>query len=533
MMRRPSRPLSAVLIASFLLFVSALPGSAQAFKGKGRAQGRVLDDDGKPLAGARVTMVLESEPSLGPEPAITDSEGRWALLDLRPGRWKLRVEADGFITADGWADVTEEGPAFGVTVQLRSLAEVSPFATENNTSTILSWLEKGNSFLAQGHYPEARAEYERAVPVLPPGERAQVLRSIARTHFLEGHREETIEALKQALLDAPHDGETRRLFTAVAEGYEQSAEARAWLARLDEIGAEALAEESGLSEEERAAGARIAVEPLPRREPTPHAVGAFSVSFTESSPLSSIETWVERYGVKPAEIAAVDPKGGHYSLAEETFEVFVPETYRPDRPAGLFVWVSPIAIGGVRREELRQILAAKNLIWIGANDAGNPRPKWNRMGLALDAAFNMQRLYNLDPERVYVGGYSGGGRVSSALIAVFPEVFQGAFCFMGVDHYRQIPVPDKPGAHWPPAYPAPTRETLRDLKENHRWALVTGELDFNRAQTRAYRDRFEQDGFQHVMYFEIPGASHYGGLDAEFFRRGLDALDAPVEGRRK
>jgi dienelactone hydrolase len=172
------------------------------------------------------------------------------------------------------------------------------------------------------------------------------------------------------------------------------------------------------------------------------------------------------------------------------------------------------------------LLERTGTIWVGADGAGNGRPDWQRWGLALDAAEELTRLYAIDPKRVYVGGYSGGGRTASALATLYPEVFRGALCWFGVSHFHPLAVPDKPGAHWPPQFPEPPRERLTTVREDGRFVLVTGERDFNRAQTKATWRHLEGDGFGRVTYLEIPGVDHYFGVPAEWMERALAALDA-------
>ncbi|HSL85006.1 MAG TPA: hypothetical protein VLF66_19685, partial [Thermoanaerobaculia bacterium] len=236
-----------------------------------------------------------------------------------------------------------------------------------------------------------------------------------------------------------------------------------------------------------------------------------------------------RYGGGPEDVRAMDPSLGRYDLAKETFEVFVPEAYRPREDGGsgwgLVVWVSPTSSGGIEDPARQAVLAGERLLWIGANHAGNPRFTWNRVGLALDAAHAMTELYDLDPERIYAAGYSGGGRIASALGMLFPEVFRGALSLFGASVYRPVPVPDRPGSHWPPPFPEPPAQTLRDLRREGRFVLVTGERDFNRAQTRATARVMEEEGFRGVTYQEIPGATHYDFPAAEDLRRALEALD--------
>ena len=115
--------------------------------------------------------------------------------------------------------------------------------------------------------------------------------------------------------------------------------------------------------------------------------------------------------------------------------------------------------------------------------SGNTRLPWNRVGLALDAAYNAARYYEIDPERVYVGGYSGGGRIATALTLFYPEVFRGGLFVYGVDFYRRISVPDRPGSDWLPWFPVPPKATLSQLRDDSRLVLLTGDRDFNRLQT--------------------------------------------------
>lgn len=523
----PRRRTSRLLLA--LLALAAVPAASQ-WQGTGRAQGEVLDPGGEPVAGARVTLVPEEARDQGPPAVQTDKTGRWAFLGLAGGVWHLTIEAEGYLTSEGRLQVPDEGPAPLIRVELRPLEEVSPIFAETSSAVFVrDRLKKANVLLEQGRYPEARAEYVGALNELPPQEHPEVLRSIARTHYLEGQPDKAVESLKHALYDVPGDEPSRRLLTALLEGMGRGEEAREWLARLDREGRDFIAEELSFDETPAALGGGGPRPPqLPLEAPSAHRVGRYRTAFSERSPLSGIEEFARRYGLGLAEIETVDPAGGRYDLARESFEVFVPATYRAERPAGLLVWVSPTPYGGLTRRDLLDVLTEKGMIWIGANGAGNERPKWTRMALALDAVHNLRRLYNLDPRRIYIAGYSGGGRASSAAAMVYPEVFQGAFCLFGVDFYRRISIPDRPGAHWPPAFPEPRGREAREIKKGHRYVLLTGELDFNRAQTKATYRELVDDGFEHVLYLEVPGADHYAGVEGEWLARALEALDAPL-----
>ena len=54
--------------------------------------------------------------------------------------------------------------------------------------------------------------------------------------------------------------------------------------------------------------------------------------------------------------------------------------------------------------------------------------------------------------------------------------------------------------------------------------LLTGELDFNRAQTRKTYLKMLDDGFEHVLYLQVPGASHYDHPDEATLTQGFSFL---------
>ena len=396
---------------------------------------------------------------------------------------------------------------------------------------IQEWYEQGNLYLEQGLYATAQKEFRKVVRAIPPQQRPATLQLLARSYYLQGNLEAAIVSLKRAALLAPRSNATRQLLLTTMENADRRDEATAWLDRLNREGAGVLAKELGadLPADELELHRFGATQPEPELA-APHERGAFRARFSERSPLSSIEIYQDRYEMSRVSILASDPAGGDYDLAAESFEVFVPETYDPEQPFGLLVWISPASSGGLSRPDNLELLAEKRLIWVGANNSGNDRWHWYRTGLALDAAHNMQRLYNIDPGRIYISGYSGGGRVASSLGFLFPEVFRGGAYFFGCNYIRNVAVPGKPGAYWRAGFPAPPNGDLRRIKKEHRFVLVTGERDFNRDETEAYFGEYKRDRFKHVTYIEIPEADHGYGVRGKWLAKVVEALDEAIEG---
>jgi len=514
----------------------------------GRAKGVVLDDDGAPLAGAHVRLVpvpgrgLEPGPDVRderavPRPVTTDKKGRWSIAFLEPGVYWISIQADGFHPGKGWIEVSDSGRDDGVTVQLQDLDVVSPRAAEGNPrASIDGWIEDGDALLAQGHPGRARVEYQKVLDtpgVLEDAERAQVLETVARTYYLESNAQGAVRALEAALVLAPDNQRTRQLLTVLLDGQGRKGEAEQFFQRLetDRAGvSRELADLVNAPQEDE--GGELPDEPVLR--PEADRVGRYRVTFTGQAPLADVDTFLDRFGADREALEKSDPSkkdGGKIDLSAETFEVNVPEEYKEQQangggePWGLLVWVSPGPYGAPQRTDVSDVLRKHHLIWVGANNAGNKRFTWDRVVLALDAVYNMQALYGVAPSRIYVSGYSGGGRIASALSILYPDVFRGGLMVVGCDFYQPIAVPDRPGTHWPASFQEPPRERLDQARQDSHFVLLTGTRDFNRAQNRAIYHAMEDAGFQHVTYLEVPDGDHYMGLDPGWFDRALTALD--------
>ncbi len=211
---------------------------------------------------------------------------------------------------------------------------------------------------------------------------------------------------------------------------------------------------------------------------------------------------------------------GPYDVSHETYSLLVPKGYKREVPHGLFIWVSPSA-GATVPKEWEQVLAEKKLIFIGARNSGNPRDMFDRMRMAVDANHNLRSLFNVDERRVYVSGFSGGSRVASMLSVCYADMFTGAVCFMGVNFYQPVLGEDK--MMYQARY-IPDDEILEIAKKEGRYVFLTGEKDFNLADTKAVYEAAVKDGFKAVAVFNIPKQGHQPPA-AEWLKKSLDYLD--------
>jgi predicted esterase len=261
------------------------------------------------------------------------------------------------------------------------------------------------------------------------------------------------------------------------------------------------------------AGPRSAGERHPQLEA--HRTGTFSAALAVRSPESEARRWAERFGF-PSDLGRWD-----YDLADESFSLYVPDGYVPDgEPYGVVVWVSPSDDGSIP-STLRRVLDARRLIWIGANDAGNARHLFVRAGLALDAAHNVALSYQVDPDRIYVAGLSGGGRVAAMEAVAYPDVFDGGFPIIGVTTYLDIPLESDP-SRAVLRFPSPSPEVLERARRQP-LVILTGSGDYNGEECRLTAAAYERDGYTDLHLIDVDGMGHQMP-SADDFARGLDLL---------
>lgn len=228
-----------MILLTVLLVVAGVPVYGQSWAGKGRLQGQVKDEAGKPIEGARITLRNGNDAvdpkKDGPGILTTDKNGKWSILGLTSGGWGVLIEKPGFIPSEGRVSVNEFAVAQPLVVTLKVIPKevVQKAEKESATGQAKSSLEKGNALLAQDKYAEARAAYEEGMAKLEdkslhPG----ILRAISQAYFKEGKTEDSVATLKKALEIAPNDPDTLQLLVNILVGAGREAEAQTYMAKL-------------------------------------------------------------------------------------------------------------------------------------------------------------------------------------------------------------------------------------------------------------------------------------------------------------
>jgi hypothetical protein len=208
-------------------------------------------------------------------------------------------------------------------------------------------------------------------------------------------------------------------------------------------------------------------------------------------------------------------------LPEEQFFVRLPTGYSPRHPAGLLVWIDA-GTAGAPPADFDAAADALGLVMIGAADAGNARLATDRYQLGLDAVATAARRFHIDTSRVYASGISGGGRITSGLVACFPDIFTGAVPIVGVNAYEPVPLGD--GRFIVAGFLKPETARFRLLRER-RIAAVSGPLDFNYREIVSAVRIFQRDGLD-ARLFEYEDMAHTLPT-ADRFTEAITWVDAP------
>src|SRR6202166_201918 len=196
------------------------------------------------------------------------------------------------------------------------------------------------------------------------------------------------------------------------------------------------------------------------------------VVFSDYSPLSSSAELLRRL-LSPLNAVQVSKKLARSAvalrdqpidLAQERFTVYVP-SHSAAEGYGLLVFVPPWENAMLPRG-WAEILDRHGMIFVSAANSGNAASILDRREpLALLAAHNVMQRFHVDPERTYVGGFSGGSRVALRLALAFPDVFRGAFLNAGSD-----PIGDA-------RVPLPPPELFSRFQETTRIVYISGKDD--------------------------------------------------------
>lgn len=258
-----NRGLQAALLSVLLAAAAGAALHAQAWSGRARLQGQVNDPSGKPLEGAKVTLRLNDA---GPAPLTSDRKGKWSILGLGDGVWKVTIEKEGYVTSEGQVKLSEFQQVPPIVISLREAPKQEPKPEEKKGPSkgeiVNGFIDQGNALmteaantydgcvahppagvaaksvkatcekLAAPKYDQARGLYQQAYDQADPKNKPAILGGIARVYAAQGNNAQAITTLKSVLEANPEDQASTKLLVDLLVAAGREDEAKPYMAKL-------------------------------------------------------------------------------------------------------------------------------------------------------------------------------------------------------------------------------------------------------------------------------------------------------------
>jgi poly(3-hydroxybutyrate) depolymerase len=178
-----------------------------------------------------------------------------------------------------------------------------------------------------------------------------------------------------------------------------------------------------------------------------------------------------------------------YDSKKQTYDISVPARRNTKMSLPLILYLSPGRDTGSGKAFAR-VAQARGFLYAAPLNAGNDCPSRQRVRIILDVFDDIRRQFPVDPDRTYIAGFSGGGRIASAIAFALPEFFGGVIPVCAGGFPRDEP--------W-----------LRQrVVERLSVALLTGQTDFNRGEVERLRGPFLKDVGVRTRVWTVTGLGH-------------------------
>jgi pimeloyl-ACP methyl ester carboxylesterase len=202
-----------------------------------------------------------------------------------------------------------------------------------------------------------------------------------------------------------------------------------------------------------------------------------------------------------------------YDSAKQQYEFYVPPKRDPKTPLPVIIFISP-SNEPMGWKQFEPVCKTLGFVFAGSRDAGNDCPTKRRVRIVLDVLDDVRRSCPTDPDRTYIAGFSGGGRIACAVAFALPEYFGGAMPICASGDLRD-------------------EEWLRQrVIDRLSVALMTGDGDFNRPEVVRLRGPYLKEVGVRTRWWEQAGLGH-GVPGEKQLSEAVKWLDEGAEPRRK
>lgn len=253
---------------------------------------------------------------------------------------------------------------------------------------------------------------------------------------------------------------------------------------------------------------------------------------------STIETYVKEYKNEVASMASVPRKNSwlaykrgyvkyhiqelspyHYERIYSDYykyikfkvrkypvNVFIPYNYSKRKSFGLVLFLHS-GKSAIPSNSYRKILRKKRLLWVGFDVMKKKVSAGNEL-LALAATYEMQRIFNIDYERIYIAGFSHGGKIASSMVLNYPHIYKGAVLMGGAAI-----------SHLSPKF--------FYVRRNTPIVFATSDWDYNFSEVFGVYTNLLLNGFKHIHFLQENHKGH-SLLYSNNFYKALNILDKDI-----
>jgi pimeloyl-ACP methyl ester carboxylesterase len=202
-----------------------------------------------------------------------------------------------------------------------------------------------------------------------------------------------------------------------------------------------------------------------------------------------------------------------YTSTEQSYSLYVPQRYQKRKSWPLVIFISP-GNGPTGFAQWKEACQKNAILFASPSGAGNNVPAPRRIHIIADVLDDIRRKYNVDTDRTYIGGHSGGGRIACSIAFALPEYFGGVIPVCAGGELRS--------ESW-------LRQRVIDRLSI---AQLTGETDFNRGEVnRMHQTRHASVGVR-CKTWVVDGLGH-SIPNSNVFTEAFAWLEDDLPRRRK
>lgn len=214
-------------------------------------------------------------------------------------------------------------------------------------------------------------------------------------------------------------------------------------------------------------------------------------------------------------------------LPNAGFDIYVPASYDGSEPYGLITYISSTNDGGIKPEWI-PVLESHKLIWVAGDNLGNSQQIDIRMGTAWAAVYRMKELFNIDTNRIYSSGQSGGARMAQTLAYIYPEWIKGTVPICGSSYPTEVAQDyetQDPDGHYEVIFEFYQSEIDYIKGFGQRFGIMTSFNDYREGDImNIYYNGFEQNGFEGKF---LETAGNHCATTTQHFRDAINFVEHP------